>query len=119
MLIKPSLVSLSLPFLAAAIPTSPSSGESCTTGSIQCCDLVESASSPAASDLLGLLGIVVQDVDALVGLTCSPITVSRSIIITYQSDGELNENCSQIIGVGNAGACSAQTVCCEDNSIGK
>ncbi|THU91485.1 hypothetical protein K435DRAFT_674080, partial [Dendrothele bispora CBS 962.96] len=42
-----------------------------------------------------LLGIVVQDVNALVGVTCSPISV---------------------IGVGGD-SCSANPVCCENNSF--
>ncbi|KDQ55666.1 hypothetical protein JAAARDRAFT_195498 [Jaapia argillacea MUCL 33604] len=70
---------------------------SCSTGPIQCCDTVESASSSGAAAILGLLGIVLQDLDVLVGLTCSPITV---------------------IGVGSGGACSANPVCCTDNSYG-
>ena len=53
------------------------------------------ASDPAVAKELGLLGIVVQGVDVLVGLTCSPITV---------------------IGVGSSGSCSANAVCCSDNS---
>ncbi|KDQ62778.1 hypothetical protein JAAARDRAFT_190058 [Jaapia argillacea MUCL 33604] len=71
--------------------------QSCNTGPIQCCDTVEEASSPAAAGILASLGIVVQDVTALVGLTCSPITV---------------------IGVGSGSACSAHPVCCTDNSYG-
>ncbi|KAI0750516.1 fungal hydrophobin-domain-containing protein [Fomes fomentarius] len=43
------------------------------------------------------LGITVQDVNALVGLTCTPITV---------------------IGVGSGSSCSANTVCCDDTSHG-
>lgn len=50
-------------------------GQSCSTGPIQCCDTVEKASDPAAAGILASIGVVVQDVDALVGLTCSPITV--------------------------------------------
>ncbi|KAI0628863.1 hypothetical protein C8Q77DRAFT_1161891 [Trametes polyzona] len=53
------------------------------------------AGSQSASALLGLLGIVVQDVNVLVGLNCSPISV---------------------IGVGTGDACSGTAVCCEDNS---
>ena len=49
--------------------------QSCSTGPIQCCDTVEKASDPAAAAILASLGVVVQDVDALVGLTCSPVTV--------------------------------------------
>ena len=52
------------------------------------------ASDPSIANILKGLGIIVQDVDAIVGLTCSPITV---------------------IGVGG-GECSANAVCCEDNS---
>ncbi|KAE9407599.1 fungal hydrophobin, partial [Gymnopus androsaceus JB14] len=69
---------------------------SCSTGSVQCCDSVESASNPAVGLLLGLLGIVLQNLNVDVGLTCSPITV-----------------------IGASGSsCSAQAVCCQDNSHG-
>ncbi|THU90097.1 fungal hydrophobin, partial [Dendrothele bispora CBS 962.96] len=64
----------------------------CNTGSIQCCN---SASSPAATELCGLLGIVVQDPNLLVGLTCNPIS---------------------IIGIGG-NSCNAQPVCCENNDF--
>ncbi|KAI0648543.1 hydrophobin-251 [Trametes meyenii] len=84
-----------LPLFAVATPLT--SRSSCSTGPIQCCDSTEKAGSAAGSAILGLLGIVVQDPNVLVGLTCSPITV---------------------IGVGSGGSCSAQTVCCEDNSHG-
>ncbi|KAI8974198.1 hydrophobin, partial [Trametes punicea] len=69
----------------------------CSTGALQCCQSTESANSAAGAALLGLLGIVLQDVNVLLGLDCSPITV---------------------IGVGTGDACSANTVCCEDNSHG-
>ncbi|KIK58534.1 hypothetical protein GYMLUDRAFT_202384 [Collybiopsis luxurians FD-317 M1] len=68
----------------------------CSTGPIQCCDSTETAGSSAGSLILGLLGIVVQDLNVLLGINCSPITV---------------------VGVGSNG-CSAQTVCCEDNAVG-
>ncbi|KAI9069432.1 fungal hydrophobin [Trametes sanguinea] len=84
-----------LPLLAAATPLEARAD--CSTGALQCCDSTAEASSPAVSDLLGLLGIVLQDVDVLVGLTCSPISV---------------------IGVGAGNSCSATAVCCEDNSHG-
>ena len=44
--------------------------------------------------LLGLLGIVLQNLDVPVGLECSPITV---------------------VGVGAGNQCSANTVCCQNN----
>ncbi|KIK53762.1 hypothetical protein GYMLUDRAFT_925512 [Collybiopsis luxurians FD-317 M1] len=95
---KFAFVTAALATLAVATPT-PRGGEpasSCTTGPIQCCQSVQSASSSPVSILLGLLGIVLQDLNVDVGLTCSPITV---------------------IGVGSSG-CSAQAVCCQDNSHG-
>ncbi|OBZ65622.1 Fruiting body protein SC3 [Grifola frondosa] len=52
---------------------------------------------PATSELLGLIGVVISDVDALVGLTCSPISV---------------------IGVGSGSACTANPVCCDSSPIG-
>ncbi|KDQ50477.1 hypothetical protein JAAARDRAFT_199882 [Jaapia argillacea MUCL 33604] len=86
-----------LAILAVATPTPNEPASSCTTGPIQCCNSVESASSPAAAGILASLGVVVQDVTALVGLTCSPITA---------------------IGVGSGSSCSASPVCCTDNSYG-
>jgi hypothetical protein len=47
----------------------------CNTGDAQCCNTVTSATDPSATALLGLLGVVVEGVDVLVGLTCTPITV--------------------------------------------
>ncbi|KAI0371976.1 hypothetical protein BV20DRAFT_941118, partial [Pilatotrama ljubarskyi] len=47
--------------------------------------------------LLGLLGIVLGDITGLIGLGCSPISV---------------------VGVGSGNACSANAVCCENNSVG-
>ncbi|KAL1940962.1 hypothetical protein VTO73DRAFT_7598 [Trametes versicolor] len=88
----------SLAILAAATPTpggEPAS--SCSTGPIQCCDSVQKADSTAATSILGSIGVVVQDVNALVGLNCSPISV---------------------VSVGAGNACSAEAVCCEDNSHG-
>ncbi|KJA29738.1 hypothetical protein HYPSUDRAFT_31724 [Hypholoma sublateritium FD-334 SS-4] len=95
-----TMSALALATLAAATParrSSPSSSPSnqCNTGSLQCCSSVQQADSPAAATELGLLGVVVQDVTALVGLTCTPVT---------------------IIGVSGT-SCSAQPVCCTDNSF--
>ncbi|KIK55495.1 hypothetical protein GYMLUDRAFT_47698 [Collybiopsis luxurians FD-317 M1] len=82
----------------AAKRTGPSGSPSgsCSTGPVQCCQTVGTESNPVISLILGLLGIVIQDVDTLIGATCSPITV---------------------IG-GISSGCSAQSVCCEDNSHG-
>ncbi|KAF8153770.1 fungal hydrophobin-domain-containing protein [Crassisporium funariophilum] len=94
------LSALALVTLAAATPTrrtgEPTTPASqCNTGDLQCCNSAQAANSPAAAGLLALLGVVVQDVTALVGITCSPITA---------------------IGVGG-NSCSAQPVCCSNNSF--
>ncbi len=54
--------------------TATEAASQCNVSNQQCCNSVQSASSPAAATELGLLGIVVSNVDALVGLSCSPIT---------------------------------------------
>ncbi|KAI3609084.1 hydrophobin [Moniliophthora roreri] len=63
--------------LAAATPTrrggQPAS--SCSTGPIECCNTVTNAGDPAAAGILSLIGVVVQDLNVVVGLTCSPVTV--------------------------------------------
>ncbi|KAI0065201.1 fungal hydrophobin [Artomyces pyxidatus] len=69
----------------------------CSTGPVQCCNTVEPASAPSVAALLGLLGVVLQGVDVLVGLTCTPISV---------------------IGVITGNSCTAQTVCCQNNNFG-
>ncbi|GLB42274.1 putative hydrophobin [Lyophyllum shimeji] len=67
----------------------------CNTGTLQCCNSVQDASSPAVGLLAGLLGIVLGPITGQVGLTCNPISV---------------------IGVGG-NSCSAQPVCCTGNSF--
>ena len=66
--------------LAAAtpFPGGGSGGEapsSCTTAPIQCCQSTGKASDPAIAKVLGGLGVAVEDVNVLVGLTCTPISV--------------------------------------------
>ena len=46
---------------------SPEPISQCNTGDAQCCDSTQKATDPAAANLLGLLGVVVQGVDVLVG----------------------------------------------------
>ncbi|KAF5315364.1 hypothetical protein D9619_007111 [Psilocybe cf. subviscida] len=67
----------------------------CNVGQLACCNSVESSESPAASLLLGLLGVVLDGVVTQVGITCTPPTV-----------------------IGIAGqSCTTQAVCCENNSF--
>ncbi|THU98558.1 hydrophobin-domain-containing protein [Dendrothele bispora CBS 962.96] len=72
-----------------------SSGGQCNTGPVQCCNSIQSASSSTATSLLGLLGIILQDLNVLVGINCTPINV---------------------IGIGG-NSCSSQPVCCENNQF--
>ncbi|EPQ53084.1 fungal hydrophobin [Gloeophyllum trabeum ATCC 11539] len=89
----------SLLVLASASPLSARqvAGGQCNTGAIQCCQQVQTAGSPDMTNLLGLLGIVVDGLNVPIGLQCSPLTVG---------------------GLGNGATCSAQPVCCSDNSSG-
>ena len=71
-----TLTALALATLAAATPAPRGESPSdCSTTPIQCCDSVVPATDPSAVKELGLLGIVLSNVDVLVGLTCTPITV--------------------------------------------
>ncbi|KAH8109099.1 hydrophobin-251 [Phellopilus nigrolimitatus] len=88
------VASLAVLAVATPAPTSPPPSQ-CDTGPIQCCSSVQSAGSPSIASLLGLLGIVVQDVTVPIGVNCSPISV---------------------IGVGG-NDCTADPVCCENNDF--
>ncbi|KAF5350887.1 hypothetical protein D9758_010489 [Tetrapyrgos nigripes] len=98
--------------LAAATPTKPNppvtttvtvtapattvtSVSQCNTGTINCCNSLERADSSVVGVLLGLLGVVLQGVEGLVGITCSPIN---------------------ILGIGQ-NECASQPVCCENNNF--
>ena len=68
------LATVSFALSTFALPGGPSS-DSCSTGSLQCCDRVEQANHEDATALLGLVGATVQDVTVAVGLQCNPISV--------------------------------------------
>ena len=72
---KLAVILASVAVLAVATPMPNEPASSCSTGALQCCNTVEKASDPSAAAILASIGVVVQDVNALVGLTCSPITV--------------------------------------------
>lgn len=102
----------------APIVTVTEPASNCTTGPIQCCESIEQVSQPLrhgavlrhrltvcddpqgnsvpSKVILGLLGIFLQDLNIILGLNCSPITG---------------------VGVGSGNACSAVTVCCENNAV--
>ncbi|OBZ77989.1 Fruiting body protein SC3 [Grifola frondosa] len=83
--------------VTATAPAASESAGSCNVSPIQCCESTEIASSAAGTTLLGLLGIVLTDLNVLLGLNCSPLS---------------------IIGVGSGSACDASPVCCENNNVG-
>ena len=77
-----ALVALALATVAIAAPTggtpvtppTPGQGQ-CNTGPVQCCNSVQRADTASASVLLALLGVVLQDLNIPIGLTCSPISI--------------------------------------------
>ncbi|KAH9849345.1 fungal hydrophobin-domain-containing protein [Lenzites betulinus] len=69
----------------------------CNTGPVQCCNSVHSSSSDSSKLIISLLALDVKDVVGDIGLGCSPINV---------------------VGVSSGNACSTNTVCCQNNSVG-
>ncbi len=59
--------------LAVATPTPQAN--SCSTGALQCCESVQSADSLGIAPVLAAIGVILQDINIPIGLTCSPITV--------------------------------------------
>ncbi|KAF8154163.1 fungal hydrophobin-domain-containing protein [Crassisporium funariophilum] len=80
------------PMLASAAVVART--DQCNTGPIQCCNKVGTAQAIGYTHILAAAGIVIQPVDAILGVECSPIT---------------------IIGAGG-NSCSAQPVCCTGNT---
>ncbi|KAJ3572066.1 hypothetical protein NP233_g3338 [Leucocoprinus birnbaumii] len=77
-------------------PTStPLPASQCGTGNLQCCNALERSDGSLVGTLLGLLGVVLQGVEALIGITCSPI---------------------DILGIGQ-NSCHSQPVCCQNNDF--
>ncbi|PPR06781.1 hypothetical protein CVT24_011281 [Panaeolus cyanescens] len=86
---------VALPLLASAtvLPRTDGPSNQCNTGPIQCCNNVGTVDALGLGTILGLLGIVLDPVTALLGINCSPLSV---------------------IGVGG-NSCSATPVCCTGN----
>ncbi|KAF9461136.1 fungal hydrophobin-domain-containing protein [Collybia nuda] len=90
-----TMLALSLLAAANTTPTTPAS--QCNTGNLSCCNSSQESDAltgPVAS-LLQLLGISLGSLTGVVGVTCSPLT---------------------IVG-GGGSSCTAQPVCCSDNSF--
>ncbi|KIP11930.1 hydrophobin, mutated [Phlebiopsis gigantea 11061_1 CR5-6] len=88
---------LALPLFAAATPAMVARNDQPTSPTTACCDSTESANSAVGAALLGLLGIDLSDLNVLLGLTCSPISV---------------------VGVGSGTECSGTTVSCTNGVVG-
>ncbi|KAI0350773.1 fungal hydrophobin, partial [Trametes cingulata] len=96
----------SLAILAAATPAVNGGGSgsggsqpasSCSTAPVLCCEQAGAANSDPFATILKGLGVDVQDLNVLAGLTCDPISV---------------------VGVGSGASCSANAVCCDQNIAG-
>jgi len=82
------------PSTTVTVEPAPTTVSQCNTGPVQCCNSVQPASSEAAAGIIGLLGIVLQNANVLVGLQCSPLNV---------------------VGLGGS-TCKSQAVCCQNNT---
>ncbi|KZT24901.1 hypothetical protein NEOLEDRAFT_401886 [Neolentinus lepideus HHB14362 ss-1] len=69
----------------------------CNTGTVQCCQQLQSAGSPEHTTLSGLLGLFGDLANLPIGVGCSPIPVG---------------------GLAQGATCTATPVCCENNSSG-
>ncbi|ESK88579.1 hydrophobin [Moniliophthora roreri MCA 2997] len=84
--------------VAASLHGSPhgSPVAECNTGPVQCCNIVDNFENEDVANALGLVGVVVQDLNIPIGVNCVPI--------------------SAVIGIGG-NSCSQQPVCCEENNF--
>ncbi|KAF5350957.1 hypothetical protein D9757_013729 [Collybiopsis confluens] len=55
--------------VASSVPRDDPSGNTCSTGAIQCCNTISNTSNPTIASLAGLLGIVLPSVNVAVGLS--------------------------------------------------
>ncbi|CAA7266225.1 unnamed protein product [Cyclocybe aegerita] len=78
---------------AATDPPNPPASQ-CNPPDLQCCESTGTAKNSAIVGLLAAVGVVLEDLDLLVGIKCTPISV---------------------IGVGG-GSCTSQPFCCSNNS---
>ncbi|KAH7886732.1 fungal hydrophobin-domain-containing protein [Phlebopus sp. FC_14] len=87
-------VTTCLAVFAVATPHVARQSSQCDTGSLSCCNSVQSADSSTVTSLLSALGIVLGDITGEVGIGCTPITV---------------------VGTGSGATCTQQPVCCTNN----
>ncbi|KAN0094593.1 Fungal hydrophobin domain containing protein [Tylopilus felleus] len=85
--------------IASALPSAlkvRSSSSECDTGSIQCCNSVQSSDTEVIDELFGFLGLPLPAAGTQVGFTCSPITVG---------------------GTSSGSSCTSQPVCCNGDTF--
>ncbi len=79
MFAKLFVVATVLTALAVATPTEmmrrTEPAGSCTTGSLNCCNSSGTAKDENVATQLANLGVEVKDINALIGLGCSPLSV--------------------------------------------
>lgn len=95
-----TFVVVAIAAIAIAIPNSRvrgGGGNNCDTGTMNCCNSVQSTNNPQTSNVLGLFGIPVDGINGNIGFNCVPITP---------------------IGVGQGANCVQEPVCCEGNQAG-
>ena len=139
MFAKLSSVVLALPLLAVATPwgsptttqgktttvtvtttatATPAPQSQCNTAPVQCCNSVTTAQNggPVVGLLIGLLGIVLENLNVPIGLTCSPVTIigtASSWLVPFTSYKRFIKSSS----------CNSQSeqvpVCCENNNFGE
>ncbi|KAF8128618.1 fungal hydrophobin [Boletus edulis] len=100
MFIHPSTVFFSVIALvgvASAVPTDLVLRDACNSGSVNCCQSVQSSSTSVIQELFGFLGLPMPAGGTQIGLTCSPVTIN---------------------GASPTGSiCTQQTVCCTGNTF--
>lgn len=75
-------VSALAPLAIFAVATPTPNGVATSSGPANlCCAETQTAGSAAGLAALGSIGVVLQDVTAIVGTDCSPITVSYSLAV--------------------------------------
>ncbi|KAJ8515483.1 hypothetical protein ONZ45_g7084 [Pleurotus djamor] len=82
---------VALPVLAAATAIPRDGADTCSSGDVQCCNSLQQSTPTLTSLLGGLLGLVLPNIDGLIGLNC--------------------------IGLLGGSSCNSQAVCCSNNQF--
>ncbi|PFH45398.1 hypothetical protein AMATHDRAFT_9328 [Amanita thiersii Skay4041] len=101
------LALFALPALVAATAIRRGGGGQCNTGSLYCCEQTQDPkdAGPSTITLLKSVGVDVNDLTALIGLNCDPISVVDGSTCSAQAacctnnyfDGLVNIGCTNVI----------------------